>query len=101
MERHRRRAGELYVEVHPDDAQARRLTDGEAVRVWNERGEVRAICSVSDRVRPGVVWMPFGGFADAGGVRRSINILTPVEPTDWGGGSGFSDAFVEIAPAPA
>ncbi len=101
MERHRRRAGELYVEVHPDDARARRLTDGEAVRVWNERGEVRAICSVSDRVRPGVVWMPFGGFADAGGVRRSINILTPVEPTDWGGGSGFSDAFVEIAPASA
>ena len=95
MERHRRRAGELYVEVHPDDARARRLTDGETVRVWNERGEVRAVCSVSDRVRPGVVWMPFGGFADAGGVRRSINILTPVEPTDWGGGSGFSDAFVE------
>ena len=99
IERHRRRAGELYVEVHPDDAEARRLTDGEAVRVWNERGEVRAICSVSDRVRPGLVWMPFGGFADAGGVRRSINVLTPVEPTDWGGGSGFSDAFVEIAPA--
>ena len=33
-----------------------------AVRVWNDRGEVRAVCSVSDRVRPGVAWMPFGGF---------------------------------------
>jgi hypothetical protein len=42
--------------------------------------------------------MPFGGFLDASGARRSVNVLTPVEPTDWGGGSGFYDAFVEVAP---
>ena len=71
---------------------------GDAVRVWNNRGEVHAVCSVSDRVRPGVAWMPFGGFTDAGGARRSVNDLTPVEPTDWGGGSGLYDAFVEVAP---
>ena len=39
---------------------------GDAVRVWNDRGEVRAVCSVSDRVRPGVAWMPFGGFIGRG-----------------------------------
>jgi anaerobic selenocysteine-containing dehydrogenase len=98
IERLRRRAGDLFVEVHPDDAAVRRLTAGDAVRVWNERGEVRAMCAVSDRVRPGVVWMPFGGFLDAGGARRSANALTAEEPTDWGGGSGFYDAFVEVAP---
>ena len=65
MERHRRRAGELFIEIHPDDAQTRRVATGDAVRVWNDRGEVRAVCSVSDRVRPGVAWMPFGGFTDA------------------------------------
>jgi hypothetical protein len=43
--------------------------------------------------------MPFGGFMDAGGARRSVNVLTAEEPTDWGGGSGFYDAFVEVAPA--
>ncbi len=99
MERHRRRAGELFVEIHPDDARTRRVATGDMVRVWNERGEVRAMCSVSDRVRPGVAWMPFGGFTDAGGTRRSVNLLTPEEPTDWGGGSGLYDAFVEVAPA--
>jgi hypothetical protein len=26
-------------------------------------------------------------------------VLTAEEPTDWGGGSGFYDAFVEVAPA--
>ena len=96
MERHRRRAGELAIELHPDDARTRHVATGDAVRVWNERGEVRAVCSVSDRVRPGVAWMPFGGFTDAAGARHSVNTLTPVEPTDWGGGSGLYDAFIEV-----
>ena len=54
---------------------------------------------MSDRVRPGVVWMPFGGLTDADGQRVSINVLTAEEPTDWGGGSGLYDAFVEVEPA--
>ena len=32
--------------------------------------------------------------------RRSVNVLTPEEPTDWGGGSGLYDAFVEVVPIP-
>ena len=99
MDRHRRRAGVPYIEIHPDDARSRGVATGDAVRVWNGRGEVRALCSVSDRVRPGVVWMPFGGLTDASGTGPSVNVLTPEEPTDWGGGSGFYDAFVEVAPA--
>ena len=100
QERHRRRAGKLLVEIHPDDARARSVETGTAVRVWNRRGEVHAVCSVSNRVRPGVVWMPFGGLTDAAGAKRSVNVLTAEEPTDWGGGSGLYDAFVEVAPAP-
>jgi anaerobic selenocysteine-containing dehydrogenase len=101
MEPHRRRAGQLFIEIHPEDARTRHLVPGDAVRVWNHRGEVQAVCSVSDRVRPGVAWMPFGGFTDAGGTRRAVNVLTAEEPTDWGGGSGFYDAFVEVAHWPA
>jgi anaerobic selenocysteine-containing dehydrogenase len=96
QDRHRRRAGELFVEIHPDDARAREVANGEYVSVSNERGEVRAVCRVSERVRPGVAWMPFGGFTDAAGKRVSVNVLTPEEPTDWGGGSGLYDAFVEV-----
>jgi hypothetical protein len=43
--------------------------------------------------------MPFGGFTDAGGKRLSVNVLTPEEPTDWGGGSGLYDAFVDVFPS--
>jgi anaerobic selenocysteine-containing dehydrogenase len=97
MERHRRRAGELFIEIHEDDARRRGVASGDAVSVRNERGEVRAVCRVSDRVRPGVAWMPFGGLHDAGGSRQSVNVLTAEEPTDWGGGSGLYDAFVEVS----
>lgn len=96
MERHRRRAGALFVELHPEDAARRHVATGDAVRVWNGRGEVHAVCQVSDRVRPGVAWMPFGGFVDAAGARKSVNVLTAEAPTDWGGGSGLYDAFVEV-----
>jgi anaerobic selenocysteine-containing dehydrogenase len=96
MERHRRRAGQLFIELNPEDASSRRVADGDPVSVRNERGEIRAICRISDRVPPGISWMPFGGLTDANGERRSVNILTAEEPTDWGGGSGLYDAFVEV-----
>jgi anaerobic selenocysteine-containing dehydrogenase len=96
MERHRRRAGPLFIELNPEDAACRGLKDGVRVAVSNERGEVQAICRISDRVRSGVAWMPFGGLTDAKGERRSVNALTAEEPTDWGGGSGLYDAFVEV-----
>jgi anaerobic selenocysteine-containing dehydrogenase len=101
IERHRRRAGTLFVELHPDDARARGVVDGELVRVSNEFGALDALCVVSDRLRPGLAWMPFGGLTDAAGARRSVNVLTPVAPTDWGGGSGFYEAFVEVHAAAA
>jgi anaerobic selenocysteine-containing dehydrogenase len=98
MERHRRRAGPLFIELHAEDAARRGVKDGEPVSVGNERGEVRAVCRISDRVQPGIAWMPFGGLTDANGEQRSINLLTAEEPTDWGGGSGLYDAFVEVYP---
>lgn len=99
IERHRRREGELCIELHADDARRRGVADGDLVRVSSAQGNLHARCRVSDRLRPGVAWMPFGTLTDARGDRRSVNALTAEEPTDWGGGSGLYDAFVEVAPA--
>lgn len=97
LDRHRKREGEMFIEVCAEDASARELADGDLVRVSNEKGELIASCRISDRVRSGVVWMPFGGYGDRDGTKKSVNLLTPEEPTDWGGGSGFYDAFVRVA----
>lgn len=96
MDQHRKREGTLFIEIHRDDADRRQLCDGERVKVSNHRGSVIADCRISDRVRPGVAWMPFGGWGDAASNAISVNALTPEEPTDWGGGSGFYDAFVVV-----
>lgn len=96
---HRRRAGELFIELHADDATLRGVRDGDRARVWNELGEVAAMVKISDRVRRGIAWMPYGGMADAAGAARSVNMLVAEAPTDWGGGSGLYDSFVEVEAA--
>jgi anaerobic selenocysteine-containing dehydrogenase len=101
IDRHRSRAGTLFIELHADDARARGVATGDRVRVSSEVGAVQAVCQVSARVSPGVAWMPFGGLAAAAGADRGVNALVPMAPTDWGGGVGYYDAFVEVAPVAA
>lgn len=95
---HARRAGELFIELDAADAAGRAVNDGDLIRVWSDQGEVLARCRISTRVQPGVAWMPFGGLTDASGARRSVNALTAEAPTDWGGGSGLYDVYVDVAP---
>ncbi len=46
--------------LSPADAAARAVADGAAVRVFNERGEMRARARVTDRVPARTVWMRDG-----------------------------------------
>ena len=46
--------------MHPDDAAARDLSDGDAVRVFNALGEVRCNVQVGAWIRPGTVSLPKG-----------------------------------------
>src|SRR5207244_752621 len=40
--------------IHESDAQSRSIDDGDWLRVWNDRGEVRLKAVISDNVKPGV-----------------------------------------------
>ena len=42
-----------HVEIHPDDAAARGIGDGDSVRVFNDRGNMLAMARVTDRARKG------------------------------------------------
>ncbi|HEX5910222.1 MAG TPA: molybdopterin oxidoreductase family protein [Thermoleophilaceae bacterium] len=46
--------------LHPDDAAARGLADGAAVRVASSVGEIELPLEVSDEMRPGVISIPHG-----------------------------------------
>ncbi|NLC34865.1 MAG: molybdopterin-dependent oxidoreductase, partial [Alcaligenaceae bacterium] len=50
--------------MHPDDASARGLSDGDVVRVFNDRGQILAGLKITDEIRPGVVRINEGGWFD-------------------------------------
>jgi anaerobic selenocysteine-containing dehydrogenase len=90
---------EPRVDVHPDDAAARRLVDGSMARVFNDRGAFLARCRIDARVRPGVVaaWGIWWPKRAPGG--HNVNAVTGQALTDLGRAPTFYDCLVEVAPA--
>jgi anaerobic selenocysteine-containing dehydrogenase len=83
------------LEMSSQDARRRGIVAGDAVRVFNDRGEVRLTALVDGAVQPGVVatrlnWsklMPDG---------IGINALTSERLTDMGGGPTFYSCLVDV-----
>ena len=90
--------GAPFVELDPADAATRRLADGDRARVWNDRATVELPVRVSDRLRPGVVAIPFGWWGTQHADGRTANALTNDTLTEWGGGVAYSDTLVQVAP---
>jgi anaerobic selenocysteine-containing dehydrogenase len=96
-----RREGEPSLTLHPDDAAARGIRDGEMVKVFNDRGAFLAKAHVSDAARPGVVVGLSIWWAKLAPGGRNANAVTSQELTDMGRGATFYDCLVEVAAAPA
>ncbi len=58
--------------LHPDDAAARGLTDGEVTKVASSDGEIRVAVEISDEMMPGVVSLPHGWGHGGEGVRMRV-----------------------------
>jgi len=71
--------------MHPRDAAARNITDGDVVRVYNDRGQILAGAVITDAIMPGVIQIREGGWFDPldpreiGSLCRygDVNNLTP------------------------
>jgi anaerobic selenocysteine-containing dehydrogenase len=91
-------AGEPIVEIHPVDASARGIEQGEMVRVYNDRGDFHARAIVGENVKPGVIvslgiwWNKY--VADG----RNCNSTVSSRLTDFGGGATFFDNLVQVEP---
>ncbi|HLL69876.1 MAG TPA: molybdopterin oxidoreductase family protein [Pyrinomonadaceae bacterium] len=85
-----------FVEINPEDARARRISDGDRVRVSNERGSCELTAVVTTRAREGVVVSPSVWWNKNSPDGANINQLTSQALTDMGGGATFYDALVEI-----
>jgi len=89
-------AGEQFVMIHPSDARARGIAEGERVEVFNDRGRFQAEAQVSDEVRQGVIVSPLGYWASASSGARSVNVVNASRYADIGRAPTFSDTLVEV-----
>ena len=75
------------VTIHPDDAQARGIQDGDTVRLWNARGQILAGAVISEGIKPGVICIHEGAWPDldltADGICKNgaVNVLTKDLPS--------------------
>ncbi|MET0901484.1 MAG: bifunctional nitrate reductase/sulfite reductase flavoprotein subunit alpha [Mycobacterium sp.] len=64
-----------FVEIHPDDALGAGVAEGQSVELTTRRGRAVYPAVITDRVRPGNVWVPFH-WNDEHGEYLTVNALT-------------------------
>ncbi len=88
--------GEPVLEIHADDAAQRQISDGQTVRVFNDRGSYHCKARISPRARAGVVngmgiwWRKLGLHG------TNVNEVTSQLLTDMGRGPVFYDCLVQV-----
>jgi len=96
------RADRDDVWIHPADAAARGIKDGQPVRVFNERGATVLPARVTDRIAPGCVSIKEGAWftPDARGedTKGCANVLTG-DRASPAAAATFNSTFVDIRPA--
>ncbi|MGI6657165.1 MAG: molybdopterin-containing oxidoreductase family protein [Desulfobulbus sp.] len=96
----REKAEGMQVMLHPEEARARDLVDGQLVLVHNDRGEVAFVLSVTERVPPGVAVAEGVWWAAYAPGESTVNALTSQRLTDRGEGSTLCDNRVDIKAMP-
>jgi len=65
------------LEINPEDAARLGVEHGAKVRVWSARGSIEPVAWVTDRVSPGLVFMPFH-YVEAPANRLTDSVLDPI-----------------------
>jgi anaerobic selenocysteine-containing dehydrogenase len=83
------------LEMNAADARPRKITDGDAVRVFNHRGEIVLRARVDGAVQTGVVSAQLH-WAKLNSGNRNVNVLTSEKLTDLGNSATFYSVLVEV-----
>jgi anaerobic selenocysteine-containing dehydrogenase len=83
------------LEMHPTDAEARGVRNGDRVRVFNSRGEIVLRAQVDGSVASGVVAarLDWARFSPGG---TNVNVLTSEKLSDLGNAATFYSVCVEV-----
>ncbi|HEY5920264.1 MAG TPA: molybdopterin-dependent oxidoreductase [Kofleriaceae bacterium] len=91
------RTAPATLDLHPTDAFARGIKNGDPIRVWNAQAEVRCVARVTTDMREGVCLMPKGLWRKHSRNGFTANALIPPTFADLGGQAAFNDARVQVA----
>jgi anaerobic selenocysteine-containing dehydrogenase len=94
----REREGTPYAVLHPRDATARGLTDGQIVRLRNDNGQIALRLRVLEEIQPGVVLVP-GQRPDEEAGSGTVNMLCADSYTDMGEGAAYQSTWLEVSAA--
>jgi anaerobic selenocysteine-containing dehydrogenase len=86
------------LEIHPLDAESRAIREGDAVRIYNDRGSLRLTAMLNANLPAGVVAakLDWAKLHPEGG---NVNQLTSERLTDIGAGATFYSTLVEVTKA--
>ena len=87
---------EPHLDLHPQDAAARGIREGDSVRVFNDRGSYTLRARINGKPRPGVVVAPSVWWKKYSPDGRNANNLTSQRVADLGGGATFYDCRVQV-----
>jgi anaerobic selenocysteine-containing dehydrogenase len=82
--------------MHAEDAQARHVSNGDRVHVFNDRGSCFLTAEVNGKVGRGVVCAPSVRWPKGEPNGRNVNALASERLTDSGGGPTFYSCLVQV-----
>ncbi|RPI20927.1 MAG: dimethyl sulfoxide reductase subunit A, partial [Chloroflexota bacterium] len=89
--------------INPIDARSRGISDGDLVKVFNQRGALVIPCRITERMMPGLVDIPQGAWWEPNkdGVDRggSVNVLTSERCTPLAFGTAQHTIMVQVEKA--
>lgn len=95
----RKQFSEPSLEIHPTDAAARDLHEGQTLTVFNARGEFQVKAVITDRVKPGVVLAYSIWWKKSSPEHKNCNEVTSQALTDLGAAATFYDCLVQVQAA--
>src|SRR6202790_4086307 len=92
------RIGEATIALHPADALARRLAEGDPAVVRNDCGQLRLKVVMSDEVPRGVALTHKGRWLRTDPAGANVNVLNPGEKSDMGESTAVHSVEVSVSP---